>query len=295
MAYETELGNIKTVDAVLSDLASPALVENSQVLDHVVIQPATNKTVRFVIDGNLVGEVVAESTAYTPSANSEIVQSGVDCTVQKYVNIYYPTVEQMAYGMNTPGVHNNIAAEQGRALSVALNATWLSLFDDFTTSGNVSPALSGVMTLAALNDAVYAVESNLLGATSGEFHAVLDRKAVHELRKELSASEASVFTLPSEIALFTRTGQVKSKNYRGSIGAIKVYETSGLPVAAGVADVGLVFDPKLAFGLAVDPRGIQTASNMVLTAGMKAEIASWLFANVTIIRDKAGCMIASAT
>ena len=298
VSYTTDLGNMKTADAIISALASPAFVENSQVLQHCqgrCFQPATsNATVRFVIDGNLVGETVAETTAYSLSANSEITQSGVDVTVAKHVNIWAPTVEMQRWSENTPGVHQNIGAEQGRALSVSLNDTFIGLFDDFTNTHTTTA--SGVLTMADVHDARYTFEAAVLGAKGARAHAVLDRKAINELRKEILGSTASVYTLPENNSLLDRGAEIVDRSYVGSFGSIDFYETGGLPTAgSGALDCGLVFDPSLAFGLAIDERGIQSASKMKLSEGFYEEVASWLFANVGIYRDTAGCQLRSAT
>lgn len=300
MAFETEKGNLVTADSVVSSLASPAFVENSQVLQHCLgpcfQEATTNDTVQFVIDGNLVAEVVAEAAAYTPSANTEITQSGVNVTVQKHVALWKPTVEQQRWTRTTPGAHQNIAAEQGRALSVSLNSSFQALFDDFDNIHTTTA--SGVLTFDDLHDARYAYESTVLGAKSGMCHAVLDRKAVNELRKELAGSAASIFNIPQNQSIFSQDIEVRDRSFVGSYGSIDVFETSGLPtVTAGpsTVDVGLIFDPMLAFALVVDSEGIQTASKMQLVDGHFMEVSSWLFANVGVYRSGAGTQVRSAT
>lgn len=295
--YTTDRGNMTQADAVISALASPAFVERSQVLQHCLgacAMPATvNATGRFVIDGNLEGEVVAETTAYSLSSKSEITQSGVDVTVAKHMNIWAPTVEQQRWTSETPGVHRNIGAEQGRALMASLNSTFLGLFDNFTNTKTTTA--SGALTMADISDARYAVEAAVMGAKSGEMHAVLDYKAINELRKEIMASTATPFSASENLDLLFRSSEVIDKSYVGSFGALKFYETSGLPTAATVLDCGCVFDPYLAFGLYIDSEGIQTESIFKGSDGMYKEVISWLFANVGIYRDYAGCQIRSAT
>jgi len=295
--YTTDIGNMSTSDSIISAQASPAFVENSQVLQHCqgrCFQPATsNQTVKFVTDGNLVGEVLAETTAYSLSASSEITQSGVDVTVAKHVNIWAPTVEMRRWSEDTPGVHHSIGAEQGRALSLSLNASFLALFDDFVNSQTT--AASGVLTMADIHDARYAYEAAVLGAKGNKAHAVLDRKGINELRKEILASSASAFSLPDNINLLDRSEEVMDASKVGSFGSIDFYETSGLPTSATILDVGLVFDPTLAFALAIDERGIQSSSKLQLAQGFYEEVGSWLFANVGVYRSNAATQMKSAT
>jgi hypothetical protein len=296
MANENTMSSYRRPDKILSALTWPALVENAIAIEHCAIQEVdTHPTVDFVIDGSLTGGVASEGAAASLGAGQELTQSGVVVTVAKHVSIIKPTVEAIRFAGSAK--MQNMADAQAKALARSLDTSWIALFDDFTSTENVNPVNSGTITYSDLLGAVYQVDAGLLGAASGKYHAVLDRKAVYELKAEQAGSVVSVYNVPAEISLFNGMKDMKSKNYYGKVGVVDVYAHNGLPTAAsGVADVGLVFDPSLAFALAIDKSGVIYAPDVFdASGGFITEVSAYLFANVAVFRDEAGCKIPSAT
>ena len=95
MAFETELSNIIHRTDDISAAISAELVETVVVLPTIYTEDTTGGTnvKKFRKDGSLVAEAVAESAAYTFSANSELTQTSSTATATKIAVASKLTVE----------------------------------------------------------------------------------------------------------------------------------------------------------------------------------------------------------
>lgn len=283
MAFETEMGNVTKPDAAISAIAAPAFVESSKALQHgYIIQLPSIQTVKFNKDGSFTAEIQTESGAYTFDSGDEFSQSAVSCTAQTYLHITKPTVQAERF---TDGQFDDAkrAKLQGEALARKFDATFFALFSSITNTVTAST----ILTKDNLIDAQYTVHNAM--NMDRKLNVMLARKGRNEIRKELTNTTASAFTLDVNLQLFN--GSISPAGYVGEFSDMSVYNTSGLPTT-GSDNVQAVYDPQYAFGIAIDQM-IRTRSVFVASGGMWTEIASWMFANACLWNDTAACKLRS--
>lgn len=286
--YHVLLANSAHPTDVISDGITAALVQKVVVTPFVRAEdlPSNTATKLFRKDGSVTAESMAEAGAYTYSASSEITQSTVSATAGKTVVCTKITVEADQFGMVRP---EQIPGYHGSAIARALDDEILALFTGFT--GNTAVTATSVLTVADILLGAYRVNASLAGRDGANLIGVFDYKGVYEIQKELVQTGATPFSIESMISLLKSTQG--ANGYRGSIPGVEIYCTDGLPTSSS-DDVGLVFNPDLAFGGMYSP-GVQTKETWVGSSGFHTEFASWIFHKVIEWNDKAGCTVKSDT
>lgn len=289
MANETEISNSAHVTDVISDGISAALVEQVVCLPHVYSEdlPVGTAVKLFRKDGSLTAENINESASYTFSASSELTQTTVSATAVKTVCVSKNTIESQQFGL----IDNaKLIREQAAAIARKLDDDVLALFSGFT--GNTAVTSTNILTVADIMQAVYSVNAAYASPMNGQLVGIFDFKGINEVRKELVASGASVFSMPSMATLLANMPE-KPKGYAGSLPGVDLYQIAGLPTSGG-DDVALVFNPALAFAGMYSPSVI-TKMVWVGSGGFWDEIASILFNKVVEYNDTAGCRVLSDT
>jgi len=291
MAFESELGNFITIGNAVSAEASAALVNAAQglALVHAEAFPDNTNVIKFRKSGSLVAEAIAESAAYTYSANSELTDASISCTGTKKMVSSRVSVEALRFG--SPGSDlQRIGQEQGNALARLFDADLKALF------ASVSGGVTAASTLVKDNllDAQYTVFAGIKGAFSGRLVGMVDYKGAGEIRKELTSITATAF---GNLAMLGVIGVPKGPaGFIGEFAGIELYQTDGLPSSGG-DDVALVWDPRIAFCAGIN--GIQGLATTVLEpsvlTNMCWEFTTHTFWNVAEWNDAAGCKVLSDT
>lgn len=285
MANETELSNIAHKTDEISDAISGALVQSVVVLPLIFTEdlPMGTNIKLFRKDGNLVAEGLAESTAYTFGSNSELTQTTVTATATKFVCASKLTVESQQFSTMTPA---QIAQKQGEALARDLDDEILALFSSFSNQITATD----VLTVDDVLDGAFTVDSNLAGGT-GALVGVFDYKGINELRKELIASGAAVFSQRNQTSLLE--GIKAGNGFSGTLPGVDLYTSNGLPTSGG-DDVALVFNPNNAIAGMVSP-SVNVIVNEKGSEGFYTEIASYVFFDAVEWNDVAGAGVLSDT
>lgn len=291
MAYETERANIIQQTNVISDAISPALVQRVVVAPLIYSEdlPATTPVKLFRKDGYLTAEEVNESAVLAvDGAEQEVTQSSITATAVKLAAASIVTVEAERFGQLN-------AAQIARYIGEAIARDWddevLALFSG--VSGTVTCTSTAVA--EKLLDAVYTVRSSTAGVSSGMLTAVLDYKAILELRKDIITSAASVWTQPSLTSLLA--GVTATNGYVGDLPGVRLYETNGLPTS-GTDDIACVFDGALAFASMASPSVDVRAKWLGAgdgTRGFATEYTGHFFCDVVEWNDGAACGFLSDT
>lgn len=285
MAFETEYSNIIKNTDMISAGISPALVARVVAVPLILSaedlpQNTNQKLARK--QGSLVAEVLGEGTAYTPSANSEITQASVQCVVQKTVVVSELTDEVMRFTPITPQAVTDMMAQ---AIARDLDDDILALFTGFSQS---QPA-SSVCTVDDIMDAAYQVEDEEAERPGLPLFALLDKKQVLEIRKELIKSAAGALANANLISLLT--GMTQLNGYAGSLPGVEVFSRTTIEDAN--KKVGLVFNPEMAF-FAMYDSGPDFVAIPRRAEGFYLEVSSKMWNKCVEWNDVAGCQVRSA-
>lgn len=295
MSYETELANIKHQTDVVSDAISAALVQGvvfAPLIYGEDLPPAKTTNVKlFRKAGSFTAETISESTAHAvDAAGQELSESSVTATAVKYCANCITTVEAERF---SPITADKLYAALGNALARYWDTLIIALFSGFT--GNTVTATS-TMTVADIMQAAYLVRSGTYGVSPASgLICGLNFKMVYEIQKEILASAASVWGVPSQISLLS--GLPGTNGFRGELPGMRIYETSGLPTSSSDS-VGLVYDPAIAFCSMVDgqpayqERWIGGSDG---TRGYATERSAILFGDVKEWNDSGGVGVKSDT
>lgn len=295
MAYETEYANLVTATDAISALMSPAFVNNSILMNLVYAEnfPANTKVIKLRKDGSVTAETLNESTAYTPSASSELTENGaVTLSAVKGVVVSELTVEAQRFG-GSSGDLQNIANKHGAALGRLFDASTKTLFSSLSNSVTASTTLAKDNLL----DAQYYVFSSIMGAADGmALVAVLDYKGVNEIRKEITSSTGTAFSNLELLDLVRNAGVQQNNHLAGQFAGMEIYQTSGLPTATSdTDDVGAVFHPRLCFGAGFGGEFVTKFDDPRGSNGFVTEVSSYMFYDVEIWNNTAGCKVLSNT
>lgn len=283
MAFETEYSNIIKNTDVISAGIGPALVTKVVGVPLIYAEDLpvnTNKKLARK-NGRLVAEVLAETTAYTPSANSELTQTSVDCVAQKHVVAAELTAEAMRFTPITPEQVTQMMAD---ALARDLDEEIVDLIPGFSqavTSGSVA-------TVNDFMDAAFQIDEEEAEKVGGNLRVLIDKKAAHEIRKELVNSSAAVFSQEGMISLLST---MKGPNgYIGSLPGMDFF-AKNTKTDSGKR-VSLVFNPDIAFFSMYDTQPNFAAIERRVE-GFYLELSAYLFAKVVEWYDVAGCQVRS--
>lgn len=289
----TDLADLVTVGNAVSAMMSPALVNAGIGFNLVYSETCPNNTnvIKFPKSGSLIAEAVSEGAVYVPSdANSDINDTSVTVTATKVAVASPITVEAIRFGAGAGDIPR-IAEEQGRAIARKFDTDLFALFDSVT---NVSTATSTMDTDTLLTGQYKVYDSKV---PPGQLVAVLDYKAVSEIRKLVSNSGAAQYSNSTQIGILN--GVPQANNFVGNFLGIDIYQTSGLSTTGG-DDQGLIFDPRYAFAAAlgggiesrVDWTGMGVTSQV---AGFSWAVQSYIFYGVALYNDAAACELRSDT
>lgn len=286
MANETERANIVAPTDVISQGISAALVPNVVVMPLIYTEdlPQGTNLKKFRKAGSLTAEDIAESATYTFSGSSEYTETAINATAAKSVVISKATVELQQFS-DTMSLEK-LTEEQGKALARAVDAKPKALF----TGLSQTVTSSTVLTVADVMQAAYLVQSGTSGVSGGQLRGVFDFKGINEVRKELLASGAAVFSQESMTSLLA--GIVNLNGFVGSLPGVDLFGTNGLPTDSG-DDVGAVFDPNICFAGVVgvvDNRSVWKGSE-----GLFDEMTAWIFSAYVEWNDAAGTRVRSDT
>lgn len=286
MAYETEQGNFITIGNEISAAIAPAFVNASIGMNLVYNEQLQGQAIskKFQKSGSLVAETLAESTAYTFSASSELTDSSVTCTATKGVIITKVTVEAEEFA-GSASDRNRVAVEQGRALARLYDTTLLALSSGLSTGITATT----ILTVNDLLDAQYTIFN--AKCPPGRLAFIGDYKGVKELGKEVIATTASAFANPNFLGL---VGAPAANNYKGSFADMEIYQTSGLPTSGG-DDVAMLFHPSYAFCGVTKGEFRTVVSPLKASEGFWTEVASYFFYDIKEWNDAAGCKVLSDT
>lgn len=289
MANETELSNMIYATDIVANELTPAFVQRDNILGIVKTFPTPDNTnvVKVAKAGSLTAAAGTESTAYSFGAGSELTDTATTLTATRHEVASKITIEALRFGSPFNELSRTLR-EQGEALNRLLASDFKSLFS--SVSGSVTAA--SILTKDDLLDAKYNVVSSTLGAGSRMLVAMVDHKGSNELQKELSDSGASVFN--STIDLGGLMGVADAGAPKGEIFGIAVYETSGLPTDSG-DDIGLVWDPELAFTASIDPNGVTAQVKNPESQEPWLEVFSYMFWSIGEHADSAACQLKSDT
>lgn len=291
MAFESEQANFVGVTDELSDALAAALVQKvvAVPLIHSEDVPGGTNVKLFRQDGSLTAETVAESAAYTFSANSEVTQTSATATATKKMVSSKLTVEAMRFRGED---ESSIAMRQGAAIGRALDDEILALFSGFSNRITATSTL----TVNDILDGIYTV-LNALAAPEGEtLVGVFDYKGINEVKKEIGASTGTVYANQAMSTLVRELFQDdadKPNGFVAHLGGCDLYQTDGLPTDTG-DDVALVFNPDMAIAGIYDSE-ISTWSVPKGSEGVYMEMTSWTFSDAIEWVDAAGCGVLSDT
>ena len=283
MAFETEYSNIIKNTDVISNGLGPALVTKVVGVPLIYAEDLpinTNKKLARK-NGRLVAEVLAETTAYTASASSELTQTSVDCVAQKHVVVSELTAEAMRFTPITPEQVTQMMAD---ALGRDLDEEIVDLIPGFSqsvTSGSVA-------TVSDFMDAAFQIDEEEAEKVGGNLRVLIDKKAAHEISKELVNSSAAVFSQEGMISLLST---MKAPNgYIGSLPGMDFF-AKNTKTDSGKR-VSLVFNPDIAFFSMYDTQPSFAAIER-RAEGFYLELSAYLFAKVVEWYDVAGCQVRS--
>jgi len=292
VAFETEISNFITIGNAISAEMSPAFVNAAQFWPLVYKQvcPGNTNVVKFRKSGSLTAEAIAESAAYSFSANSELTDSSITATATKKMVANRLSVEAQRFAVDAGAEISRISAEMGRALARLFDADVKALstgLSQLVTAGTV-------LTKDTLLDGLYNVMNGMKGGWSGKAVFVGDYKGINEIRKELSSISASAFANIEMLGMLA--APTPGNGYAGNFMGIDCYQTDGYAITGG-DDRAMLFDPAYCFAAAVDAlSGIRVEMVGPSTLNnMQTEIVAYTFWNVVEWNDAAGSEVRSDT
>jgi len=292
MSGETVLTGVAHPTDVYSDAISAALVDSVVLVPLIYSEDLPeNTTVKYVRkDGYLTASASAVGEAGNYSTLSQYKTTGVQLTVEKHAVCSFISDEAKRFG----GVDEAlIARKQGEALARKLDSLIKALFSGFTRTVTATAKL----TVDDVMDACFTVRRNLKGAAGRKLTAALEYAGVHELRKELVKSAASVYTIPAMISLLGTPGQsqITANGYVGDLPGCEVFETGGVPTS-GADNVQAVFDRDLAI-VGIYGRSVETVITRVGSGNPSFgwKIDSYVMHDEVEWNDDAGCGLVSDT
>jgi len=287
MANETEYGNIAGNTDAVSDAISEAFVQAPVMLPLIKMEPLPDGT-RIKLwrkNGSLGAEILAESTAYTFSAASELTQATVSSTAAKHVVVSKLTKEAERFRMISV---DQMTQEQAKAIARDLDDEVKALTAGFSNTVTAGSTL----TKDDLLDAEFNVLAGTAGVSTGRLITILDYKGANEVKKEISSDGGGAWansSLPGLVGLLsTQRGE---RGFAGTFMAQDIYTTSGLPLNVA-DDVGLCYDPELAIAgmlgeIFTDVHYDGESFWWLISSGLFADFVEW--------NDEAGVGVESDT
>lgn len=217
-------------DALMAVVVTPALLDFYNLAGDaskaVKIPKADKFTAAAVAEGTELGNTALTSTSVTLTA-SEI---GIMATITDVLEV-----------SDIPAAHGARLKQLGRAIGDKLDVDICALFSGFTSAvGSTTVNI----TLANLLDAIYTLEV-ADAAGLGSLVAVLHPRQTADLRTELEADAASIYTSKSDSSITKAMA-----GYFGNWFGIDIFQSTNVPTANAAADrAGGLFVRDYALGL----------------------------------------------
>lgn len=217
-------------DALMAVVVTPALLDFYNLAGDaskaVKIPKADKFTAAAVAEGTELGNTALTSTSVTLTA-SEI---GIMATITDVLEV-----------SDIPAAHGARLKQLGRAIGDKLDVDICALFSGFTSAvGSTTVNI----TLANLLDAIYTLEV-ADAAGLGSLVAVLHPRQTADLRTELEADAASIYTSKSDSSITKAMA-----GYFGNWFGIDIFQSTNVPTAnAGADRAGGLFVRDYALGL----------------------------------------------
>lgn len=217
-------------DALMAAVVTPPLLDNFDIMNSasnaVKIPKADKFTAAAVAEGTELINTALTTTSVTITA-SEI---GIQATVTDVLEV-----------SDIPAAHGARLRQLGRALADKMDVDITALLSGFSSSvGSTTVDI----TLANLLEAIYTLEA-ADAASLGPLVAVLHPRQTADLRTELEADAASIYTSESQSGL-----SKANAGYFGSWFGIDIFQSTNVPTAnAGADRAGGVFVRNYALGM----------------------------------------------
>jgi hypothetical protein len=281
MANETLYALYTTVAAYVAAFTGPyfraatVAANNVRALNFI---PGSS-SIKLPKSGALSAATVAENTA---ASNSQYSETSVTLTAAKVMVLTELSVEAMEFAKANPDF---IAQEQGRAIAAKFDTDALALADGFS---NTSGATTTALTIAKIQTALLKLQ---LGNVPGPYVGMLHPKSVNDVRSDLVASTASVWTNPAEIGLMG--GQPQQNGFSGNILGLPIFQTTNTKSVNTAADwANVVLSPQYAIAAAFHKDVVVDTQWDVTKKTLK--ICSHLFYDVKEYYDAAGIYLIGA-
>lgn len=284
----TELSNVTTAGNAISAVAGPALVEAAIFMNLIMAKevfPSDTNVIKFRKKDFLAAKSLAEATAYgtLDTTNDELTDTSVTVTAAKYAQVTQVSVEGQRFGAGQLSV-SRLGMEHGQSHARAFDSVAKLLLDDFS---NVVTSSAG-MTVSDLLEGQFNIRAGKV--PHGKLVAVLDHKAIYELKDEIASGTAPVLGLGMFADMLEKVPD--PNGYAGDVMGISLFETSGLDTASS-DDEGAIFDPRWALCAGIDQVNVMVIEEG--SAGFVTEVASYNLFDIKEYYDEAGCTLRSDT
>lgn len=293
MANETILSGINRIDRVYSDSISADFVKKVVVVPLISGEDLPSGTLVKSYKNQVAfseGAATTVSEGGSFSTNTQMTNGQTNLTAIKSAVSSKISVEVTDFGVASDA---EVVANQSSALARAVDTEVLALFTSFT-AGTVTATSVG--TLDDLQDAIYTVHASTLRFDS-VLTAVIGLKYANAIRKEVSNSAASQFTIPNRLSILGEPGgQIVAPNgFLGSVPGANIFVTSGFSTSGG-DNVQGVFDSTDAiegiYGKGINTWAIRIGQG---NPSFVVELSSYYWHAATTRRTGAGAKLLSDT
>ena len=217
-------------DALMAAVVTPPLLDQFDIMGSASNTVQVPKADKFTAADLTEGVEVANTALTTASITITAAEIGIQATVTDVLEV-----------SDIPAAHGARLRQLGRALGDKMDVDITALFSGFSsTVGSTTVNI----TLANLLEGIYTLEA-ADAASLGPLVAVLHPRQTADLRTELEADAASIYTSESDSAL-----SKANAGYFGSWFGIDIFQSTNVPTANAAADyAGGLFVANYALGM----------------------------------------------
>jgi N4-gp56 family major capsid protein len=217
-------------DALMAVVVTPALLDFHDLAGQASNSVKVPKADKFTAASVAEGTELTNTALTTASVTGTAAEIGIMATITDVLEV-----------SDIPAAHGARLRQLGRAIGDKLDVDICALLGGFSTAVG---ATTVDITLSNLLDAIYNLEVND-AAGLGSIVAVLHPRQVADLRTELEADSASIYTNTSPNSL-----SKSMAGYFGSWFGIDIFQSTNVPTANASADrAGGIFVRDYALGL----------------------------------------------
>jgi N4-gp56 family major capsid protein len=217
-------------DALMAVVVTPALLDFHDLAGQASNSVKVPKADKFTAASVAEGTELTNTALTTASVTGTAAEIGIMATITDVLEV-----------SDIPAAHGARLRQLGRAIGDKLDVDICALLGGFSTAVG---ATTVDITLSNLLDAIYNLEVND-AAGLGSIVAVLHPRQVADLRTELEADSASIYTNTSPNSL-----SKSMAGYFGSWFGIDIFQSTNVPTANAAADrAGGIFVRDYALGL----------------------------------------------